>query len=393
MSSDLAVPRVSKAGRFEALDALRGVAAISVCLFHVQWVNIFDSLGIISNAWLFVDLFFVLSGFVIAYTYAEKISANPSDVGRFLFKRLARIYPLHIVMLLAFVALEVAKWAAYRYAGVRGDVVPFSINNLETFTTNILLIHSLHTYDVLTWNVPSWSISVEFAIYIVFAIVAAVAAGRAKALTLLSAMAIVLSVSVLMYFAPGRGLHVDVDFGVFRCLLGFFIGVLTYLGWRAMQGRASWSGWKANLLQLSALTACALTISLFGKVAAWQYAVPLFSALAIWSLAVWTNTRTARFLTIPPLRWLGRLSFALYMGHYFVLVVCNNLLRIVHLERFGPVGSLVIGTLLAVVCVCAALILAVLLNRYVEEPCVRAGARWLRRGESGRLTVVEEAAQ
>jgi peptidoglycan/LPS O-acetylase OafA/YrhL len=393
MQNDTAVaasPRTG--GRFEALDALRGVAATSVVLFHVQWVSVFDMISLVKNAWLFVDLFFVLSGFVIAYTYVDKLRAR-SDLMPFIAKRLARIYPLHFVMLFAFLALECAKGLAFQYANVRGDLVPFSINNADTFIKNLLLIHSLHTYDVLTWNVPSWSISVEFAVYLVFAIVAVVARGSPRALTVLSAVMVALAFAALLWFAPGQGLHVDVDFGFLRCVFGFFLGVLTYLAWRGAQGRISVSSGLADSIQIACLILCFATIALFGEKPAWQFTVPVASALCILSLSLWANTATTRVLTVAPLRRLGQLSFALYMGHYFVLVVVNNLLRVVHLNRFGPVAEMVIGTALAVLCVAAAIQLASMLNRYVEDPCVKAGARWLRRGEIRRLSAMKEPVQ
>src|SRR5690349_5552566 len=95
--------------RFEVLDIFRGIFSAMVVFFHM---SAFANTPVINNHFvdnsdLFVDFFFVLSGFVIAYSYRE---INGGDkLQQFLKKRWLRIYPLHLVMLLIFVVIEVTK--------------------------------------------------------------------------------------------------------------------------------------------------------------------------------------------------------------------------------------------------------------------------------------------
>src|SRR5215217_6372057 len=104
--------------RFEVLDIFRGIFSSLVVFFHM---STFSDTPVINNQFilnsdLFVDFFFVLSGFVIAYSY-QTISTG-EELNRFYKKRLFRLYPLHLIVLLAFVAIEVAKHFAAPYVQV-----------------------------------------------------------------------------------------------------------------------------------------------------------------------------------------------------------------------------------------------------------------------------------
>ena len=94
--------------RFVALDGWRGVCASLVALFHMPTGSHLGQLLPVQNAWLFVDFFFVLSGFVISHA-AEGRLWRPGENSRFLLKRFARLWPLHAVMLGAMVLLEAAR--------------------------------------------------------------------------------------------------------------------------------------------------------------------------------------------------------------------------------------------------------------------------------------------
>src|ERR1039457_3262386 len=102
--------------RFHALDGLRGIAALLVVLLHVEWHNHLTGTRFVRNGYLSVDLFFILSGFVIAANYSAQIVDIPTSL-RFLGLRFFRLYPLHIVMLGAFICLECCKLAAQHAFG------------------------------------------------------------------------------------------------------------------------------------------------------------------------------------------------------------------------------------------------------------------------------------
>jgi peptidoglycan/LPS O-acetylase OafA/YrhL len=94
------------------LESIRGVAALLVVLFHIPgWHPSFYYIGFIRNSNLMVDLFFVLSGFVIYKAYSVKIQ-NKMDLFRIQFLRFGRLYPVHLLLLLLFQGVEFAKYYA-----------------------------------------------------------------------------------------------------------------------------------------------------------------------------------------------------------------------------------------------------------------------------------------
>src|SRR5436190_15498959 len=99
----------ANSGRYEALDGLRGVCAVMVVLFHGAFNSHLHDLLLIQRGWLFVDFFFVLSGFIIADVYGEKIRQGV-DFIQFVALRLGRLYPLHLFVLSLYIAYEICWW-------------------------------------------------------------------------------------------------------------------------------------------------------------------------------------------------------------------------------------------------------------------------------------------
>src|ERR1017187_9585721 len=208
--------------RFEALDAWRGLSAALVAMFHlVAFSHIYDS-PFLRHSFLFVDFFFVLSGFVITASYRTKLLAGFS-FWNFMLLRWGRLYPLHIAILAAFIGIELLR---YRYSGLLGGEMGDKFSGARTITaivTNVCLIQSLGVHSMLTWNLPSWSISVEFYTYAVFAI----ALLFLRQLTYIFVAFVVLLAPILLLRFVGN-INTDYDFGFIRCLMGFFVGVACY---------------------------------------------------------------------------------------------------------------------------------------------------------------------
>src|ERR1700730_15972505 len=113
------------AHRYEALDGLRGVAALSVVLIHVPWPNHISDTGFGRHVYLFVDLFFILSGFILTAAYREGI-ATGDQLRRFLILRFFRIYPVHLAVLLVLLVIEIAKVLAQSSGLAHANNPPFS---------------------------------------------------------------------------------------------------------------------------------------------------------------------------------------------------------------------------------------------------------------------------
>src|ERR1700678_383797 len=157
-------------GFFVTLEPLRGIAALIVVVYHAVWLNPLTDSRFFTNGALMVDFFFVLSGFVICHSYGDRLS-SVRDIGRFLWLRLGRLYPLHVAFLMVFVLIETVKYVAQVRYGIIADKPAFTVNGAGAFLANVFLVQALSFSAPLTFNYPSWSISVEFYAYVLFAIV------------------------------------------------------------------------------------------------------------------------------------------------------------------------------------------------------------------------------
>ncbi|HGE6097131.1 TPA: acyltransferase family protein [Vibrio cholerae] len=152
--------------RFEALDAFRGLCAIAVVIFHMHIVSSISELDFFRGSSIFVEFFFVLSGFVLAHGYGFKISLGFKD---FIKSRFFRLYPLHLFMFVVFVILEFLKLCAYKYFGITFNSAPFSESTaVSEMIPNLLLMQAwLPFTNSMSFNYTSWSISIEFYLYII----------------------------------------------------------------------------------------------------------------------------------------------------------------------------------------------------------------------------------
>jgi peptidoglycan/LPS O-acetylase OafA/YrhL len=317
--------------RFLVLDSWRGVCALLVALLHFPTSSAISQSAFVGGAYLFVDFFFVLSGFVIASSYGGRLD-EPKKVARFALVRFGRLYPLHLFMLLAFVAFELLRLMLPQLRGA--GAAPFTEDNsIGSLVANLLLLQGTGLEDRLTWNGPSWSISTEFFAYLFFAAVVFVARKRAWAVL---ACAAVVGPLVLLRFADT--MDVSYDFGLVRCLYGFSIGAL--LSWfqhdrlvearrDAGQGtdRLIWT-----LLELAMIAVIALFVVDFsdnkGGIAA-----PLLFAVALYVFAHeggWVSS----LLRTRPMLTLGALSYSIYMVHIFVQGRMINVAGLVD-RKFG----------------------------------------------------------
>src|ERR1700709_560293 len=161
--------------RFRALDGWRGVCALLVAAHHIEVHGFLYWQPLIRNAWLFVDFFFVLSGFVIAHAYGAHLEKGP-EIKAFVIRRFGRLWPLHAAMLLALIGLELAHLAIAHGHPIPGARPAFPAGRAPSaILTNLFLVQSLGLHPYETWNGPAWSISTEFYTYLIFAAVCFVA--------------------------------------------------------------------------------------------------------------------------------------------------------------------------------------------------------------------------
>lgn len=323
--------------RFLILDIFRGIFASMVVLFHLSPFAETPLLNndFVDNSDMFVDFFFVLSGFVISYNYQS--IATGEQVTDFLRKRLRRIYPLHLLMLLAFVVVEISKGYLASYVHVNQPTNPN--NNVFTFFTSLFLLNSVKMPGVtdVSWNIPSWSISAEMLAYIVFGLgmllLAKTKLGRYKGFFYGSIA--LLSFGGLAVITQGFVLNYSFDYGFLRGIIGFFVGGLCYEAFRYIYLVVS--QWKSSVFDLAEI----LMLILIGlmiyygaalKEVGFVYEFLFFGAILVFSFEKGWVSRLFKKSTF--LEKVGTYSYSIYMTHSLLISIFNILF--IRILKFPP---------------------------------------------------------
>jgi peptidoglycan/LPS O-acetylase OafA/YrhL len=374
------MPATSGTTRFEALDSWRGLCACLVVLFHVHGYSPLYTSTLVRNSYLFVDFFFVLSGFVIAWNYAARLDSWPA-VKRFLILRAGRVYPLHLFMLLCLIAYESFKF----FHGLSqpspnptfsGGTQPLAV------LTNLFLVHGLHVHNELTWNGPSWSISTELWTYVIFALLSAWL-GMRNWMLLVAAIA----APLLLLNLSHTGMDTTYDYGLIRCVFGFALGVVCFrIHSRWPHAAAHRNPALMSTVELLTVAAVVGFVSAAGT-SAWSFLAPFVFSVAVLVFAVEGGV-LSRLFRVPLLKWLGKLSYSIYLTHYiFVQITPSVVKRLAHQDLWTPMplpnGQYVLafgrnnleGTLLYAGVLGVTLAFSAFTYRWIETP----GREWTRR--------------
>ncbi|MBB5747349.1 peptidoglycan/LPS O-acetylase OafA/YrhL [Brevundimonas variabilis] len=347
-----------------ALTALRFIAAMWVALFAF-WPNLDVAVfpNLVAKGYLGVELFFVLSGFILCHVYLEPHGEKRFSYRGFLWARIARVYPLHVATLLGVGALAVAALAA-------GMSVDGNILSWASLPANLTMMHAWGLAPEAGWNHPSWSISAEWFAYLGFPAFAVVAWSLRHRPILAVFGAVVFLAALYAAFEPLAGFpltQATIAWGALRIVPCFALGCALYLLFRRSPLKTPWLAAFAAVL-LIAISATltlpdAVTVTLFG--------------LLILSLASLANDK-AGWLASRPAVYLGEISYSVYM-----VVVPWKLLAVnvaARLTDAGPDKSLPVLVWLAVM---AGLpVVAALSYHLVEYPARRALRRM---GEGANL--------
>lgn len=310
--SDAAAPGMS-VKHIGALTVLRGLAAWWVVLYHFRehlmpaslpWLNAVSGPG-----YLAVDLFFVLSGFVIALSCARHFDQGITMSGTrdFLVRRLARIYPLHLVMMIFYLTIPAAILTLSSAKTLNG--------NYETsyFLLAVGLIHNWGFTDNLQWNVPSWSISTEWFAYLCFPALIWLASGRLRTFGRNVAAILVVATIIALLFALAGTQSIGEkipQLGMYRCVLEFAIGICVYNANRAVAGRGA-----ERLANFALAIAFALSAVTVAGVMPDYVGMPVAFAALIFSLSIETSAGS-RLVNALPLHTIGLISYSTYLSHY-----------------------------------------------------------------------------
>jgi len=321
------------------LTPLRGIAALFVVLVHLTEGQADQTVpGFFQRGYLGVDLFFILSGFVLTHVYVHEFLAGLSwrGIAAFLWTRVARLYPVHIFI----IGVLVIGHAAHDMSRL-------------TVLANFLLLLVPWPVDLL--NPPAWSLSAEWYAYLLFPFMIGRLWRCDVRIAAALCVALLLGLDILVTVRFGNLPAVTTGWSALvRALPEFIIGIMTY---RAFSDRDLARHWRSDI------TFAAVTAALVLAAALPDGDVVVVALFPLLLLAAVSNAGMAtRLLNIGPLRWLGDISYSVYLGQALAFSVVATLAA----TWVGPWLGI---TGLRVLAVAAILAIAMLTYRTVEVPC------------------------
>lgn len=335
------------------LTGLRFFAAFWLLLYFFQGrVDIPAGMDIflIDNGYLGVDLFFILSGFVLAHVYGPQLEENRYSHSAFLWARFARVYPLHFVTLFLMLAL----FAVAVFTDAKFDAGAFAVDHIPY---HITLTQAWGFVDGDSWNFPSWSISSEWFAYLSFPLMFMIASKFKN--TPLSGLFFGFVVFYLFYgiaaFLGTELTNMTWEGGVVRIIPSFLGGILLWFLGRKNIVPTKWAR--------SGVLACLVLLLTVGSVGIFPWAVwPLLMGL-VFFLAETAKNPSTEMIGSKTWVYLGEISFAMYMVHLPVDIIYYRVMeKLVNLEGFGLTLLVLAGAILLTIAVAA------LAHAIVEKP-------------------------
>ncbi len=342
-------------GDLAELTSLRFFAALIVLTYHYAETfapELRSASGIIAKGYLGVDFFFVLSGFILTHVYLDAARDGRFSYADFLWARFARIYPLHLVtMAAAMVVLTIA----FQLGHIAHDPV-----YLKVVLANAGLVHAWGVMDHFSLNAPSWSISAEWADYLLFPVFLVLTrAGRPRP-------GLFLTIAIVVFLAAWQGAErifakplteLTYDGGALRILPSFLVGcALCTLAGRLQPARET---------TLIGLVSSSIGVLVLMHVAASDLLIIAAMAATILFAALCARADdgdNTPWLAARPLVYLGEVSFAIYMTHRVVETVLTQI--IAPLLGWGAQSA---GAM-ALLALAATLLVSMALYHTVERP-------------------------
>jgi peptidoglycan/LPS O-acetylase OafA/YrhL len=368
------------------LDGLRALSVLAVIGYHAGF-------GWLRGGWIGVEVFFVVSGFLITSLLVEEREATGRvDLRHFWVRRARRLLPALGVMLAAIAVVTLVIGSAAERAGVRRDL-PWALGYLSNWGQIVGDVPYFAADAPLLRHL--WSLAIEEQFYVVWPLAFVVLARTrmrpvaiARVLAILAAVAMIATL-VIQLGGPGRlGLFGGADrtnfmyLSTFTRSSGLLLGAAAAFVWRPGRHFAGTGDDPGRALDAAgavalAVLSCAAIAATLTAAYVYQWLLPVVSVLALVAVLVAVHPSSQvlrRALGWRPLVEVGRRSYGLYLWHWpiFVLVGATH----------GAVGTFLTASAITVV-------VAELSYRYVETPARRGGlGRWWRHAGPARGRVL-----
>jgi peptidoglycan/LPS O-acetylase OafA/YrhL len=343
--------RGQSAAQINALTGLRFFAATIVVLFHFAHFGGKLLQNFIAHGFVGVTIFFVLSGFILAYTYSTSPGVMKGTKRSFWVARFARLYPMYLLGI------------AFFLPSVLHRVEPTSLKVLSGAASVLLAQAWLHPLGLAwgMWNPPGWSLSAEAFFYLLFPLFCPVLSSLPKnRLTWVALVCSVVSLAAPVSFLLSGS--ADLTFWIFPPLFRlpeFLLGIAVGLLWKnrrttAFDSIAPYSAMAA----MTALVLCMCT-SLHNEIF-YNGATSPLAALLICSLACGRGLLAKLFAWAPVVAF-GAASYSLYILHWAMWDLYEKIFGKAQLASLHP-------SIFFAIYFCITIFAAWICHKYIEEP-------------------------
>ena len=361
--------------RFLVLDSFRGIAAICVVIFHMHIIGSITELNFFRGSSLFVEFFFVLSGFVLAHTYGFK------DISfkRFIISRTFRLYPLHLFMFFMFFLLQIVQLIFVKY-GMVFNKVPFEGHYaFKEIIPNLLFMQSwLPGFLPTSWNQPAWSLSVEYYMYIIFFFTLFIKSNFKYIVWFLF--------SLISFYMIINSFGIMSE--VIRGLSCFFAGALTYLIYRKIN--LKFEKINTNLFSIVEFLLIFLIIYIISYVEEYKAIYASLIFLVIVFFFAFEKGVLSKILKASFFQLLGKLSYSIYMTHVLIIFCFKAFIQILDkvLQKNYTVlvdnsvhidfGNIFINNSVVIIILFIVIFISIFTYKYIEVKGQEFGKRFLK---------------
>ena len=340
-----------------ALTGIRGIAALFVVLSHINlyFISTFH-IGKIVYVQPFVDLFFVLSGFVISLVYIKKAEATKAFFYKFYSARFARIYPLYIITLIivAVLLLLAIRSSPHALHNDKDGLTPVAI------LKQIFLVNAMPVVYCKMIILTSWSVRIEWWLYILlFPLLMAIKSFR-QFLAKPVFMILLTCLLIIYLYQPHVTEAATISWPAFlRGVVGFTLGWLTHWHFDNNTKVSDFCKRYCNLLMVTA--AVIIIISPFFIPTQPWTALIIFPFLILglcYNTSFSTSLFSSKFFVV-----LGDISYSVYLLHPIILKICSNLIK-----KFMYMNSTVLMITYSIVVIGLTLIVSFFSYIYIESP-------------------------
>ena len=354
----------------DALDASRGLASLAIAFYAWSQFTVWADSPIVGQFYLFVDFFFVFTGFLIAEVYRDHLKTS-ADLRKFVILRLAKLYPIQLFFLAPLAGIELMK-LLYEVLDVQqSGAAAFAAEHLSLsgLLANLTLTQTFGVLETPGWNEPSWYVATEFWVSFLFAI--ACLAGLMRSWAGRISLAIIAGAALVWMLIDPGSMKLENGGAFAREVYSFGVGVAVHSFLRIGQVARKLADIRrkyAGLIEAPLLVFVVLFIANADGLI--SFAAPPVFALLIIVFADGRGT-ISQGLRTGVFRILGKFSYPIYMSHFLFILPMRSILEAKGGQDLSMIASYTVGLYLALT-----IVIAIITEKLVEAPTRNAIRSW-----------------